>query len=277
MRIAILADIHGNLPAFEAALAHVANEGVDQIVLAGDIVNGSPDSARCWQLARSLNCPMLRGNHERYVFDYGTSAANSLWETELFSPVQWTVSQFTDRERAAMAKLPMALRLPEMADLLLTHASPKNDQQSIRPYSPQSVVQEIFGDVAERTIVRGHNHLNSVYRWRDKQIITVGSVGLPLDSNPSAQYNILERCKNQWHNKPQAVTYDVEATLRRFKETGYLEAAYPMSRLFLREVATASYAFTPFLRTYQHWKQTDPDGLGALSLATAIDTFLKFY
>ncbi|MBE0698820.1 MAG: metallophosphoesterase [Anaerolineaceae bacterium] len=65
IRIAVLADIHGNLPAFESALEHVSQQKVDQIILAGDIVNGSPDSKACWTLALSLGCPILRGNHER--------------------------------------------------------------------------------------------------------------------------------------------------------------------------------------------------------------------
>lgn len=56
MRIAVLADIHGNLPAFEDALKHVSQQKVDQIILAGDIVNGSPDSKACWSLAMSLGC-----------------------------------------------------------------------------------------------------------------------------------------------------------------------------------------------------------------------------
>ncbi len=57
MRIAVLADIHGNLPAFEAALKHVSQQKVDQIILAGDIIIGSPDSKACWDLALSSGLP----------------------------------------------------------------------------------------------------------------------------------------------------------------------------------------------------------------------------
>ena len=82
MRIAVITDIHGNLVAFEAALDYIQTLGVDQLVIAGDVVNGAPDSAGCWQLAQSLNCPILLGNHERYVIDYGTERADPTWETE---------------------------------------------------------------------------------------------------------------------------------------------------------------------------------------------------
>jgi len=128
MRIAILADIHGNLPAFEAVLVHVRQQAPDLIVIAGDIVIGAPDSAACWQLAQSLACPMVRGNHERYLGHFGTEQGDPAWQTEQFAPVQWAVAQFTAQERAAIANLPVALQLPEMPNLLVVHATARSDR-----------------------------------------------------------------------------------------------------------------------------------------------------
>jgi hypothetical protein len=56
MRIAILCDIHGNLPAFETALDHAANLAPDLLIIAGDMVCGCPDSDLCWQRALDLDC-----------------------------------------------------------------------------------------------------------------------------------------------------------------------------------------------------------------------------
>ncbi len=123
IRIAVLADIHGNLPAFEAALKHVSQQKVDQMILAGDIVNGSPDSKACWTLALSLDCPILRGNHERYVAHFGTSRASPLWITEHFAPLQWTVKQLSEQDRQFMWQLPLSLRLPDAPNLFIAHAS----------------------------------------------------------------------------------------------------------------------------------------------------------
>lgn len=277
MRIAILADIHGNLPAFEAVLDHIAQQNVDQIIIAGDIVNGSPDSDKCWRLAKSLNCPMVRGNHERYVFDYGTPNADPAWVSERFSSVRWVIAQLTDDERQELADLPMALRLPELPDLLITHASPRSDQDSLKAYTLDHAVAEMFGSVAEQTIVRGHNHLEYTHNWRGKEIITVGTAGHPLDGNSAARYSILERQDKRWHHTAYAIPYDLERTIQRFHETNYLEEAYPMGRLFLREVSTASHTIVPFLRLYFRWQEEDPNGLGALSLADAIDHFFELY
>jgi putative phosphoesterase len=267
MRIAILADIHGNLTAFEAALEQVQSQQVDHLIIAGDIVLGAPDSAACWRLAESLSCTILRGNHERYVFDYGTPAADSSWATLQYAPLQWSAAQFSEAERQALRQLPLSIRLE---DLLIVHASLRNDRDSVTAYTADADLALMFPEVTERYIVRGHNHLCTVRPWREQFIITAGSVGLPLDGNPTAQYLLLEQHATGWHIHHQSVPYDIQATLRRFSETGYLETAGPMARLFLREVLTATPHFVPFLRLYRQWSQQE-----ALTLEAALIRFLE--
>jgi predicted phosphodiesterase len=270
MRLAIFADIHGNLPAFEAALAHVAGQAPDQILIAGDVVVGSPDSDACWQLAQSLGCPILRGNHERYVADFGTPAAPAVWATEQFAPLHWALAQLTDAERHAMGNLPRSLRLPAAPDLLFVHASARGDHDTITAHTPETQLNAMFPDIAERYLIRAHNHVAQVHPWGERLIVTAGSVGLPLDAQPTAQYLLLDQIPNGWRIEHQSVPYDLEATLRRFRETDYLAATGPMGRLFLREVATASPHIIPFFHSRQRRSRD-----GELSLAAAVDRFLS--
>lgn len=270
MRIAILADIHGNLAAFESALEHVARQHVDRIILAGDIVVGAPDSQACWDLARSLGCPMIRGNHERYVATYGTPTAPETWTTEQFAPIRWAVAQLTPAARAAMGALPLLYRASELPDFLLVHGSLRNDRDTVAAYTPEEQLAAMFPDVRERVIVRAHNHAGQVRLWNDQLIVTAGAVGLPLDGNPTAQYLLLERRAADWRVLHQAVPYDVAATVRRFETTGYLADAGPMAQLYQREVATASHHVVPFLRAYARWTEHEP-----VSLATAVRRFLE--
>jgi predicted phosphodiesterase len=269
MRLAILADVHGNLHAFEAALDHVSRQRVDRIVLAGDLVVGCPDTAACWRLASSLCCPMLRGNHERYVACYDTPEEDPQWHTEQYAPVQWGVSQLTDVERQAMRALPLCLRFADAPDLLFVHASARSDKDTITAYTPHDRLHNMFAGVSERTIIRAHNHTCQVRLWDGHQIVTAGSVGLPLDGNPTAQYLLLERNGSGWQFEHQSVSYDVDATLRRFDETGYMADVGPMAHLFRREVATAAHHMVPFLRVYPCWHQE------GLSLERAVERFLS--
>lgn len=269
-RIAILADIHGNLPAFEAAIKHVSQQKVDQIILAGDIVNGSPDSKACWSLALSLGCPILRGNHERYVAHFGTPKANPMWSTDLFAPLQWTVAQLSDQDRQSMEQLPLDLRLPEAPNLFIVHASERDDHDSIVPHTPEQVLHEMFPTAPERYIVRAHNHSGQVRVWDKGFIVTNGSVGLPLDGNPTAQYLLLDQEKKGWKFQHQSVPYTLDATISRFHDTGYLSSVGPMGHLFFREVMTASHHIVPFLRLYAQWSKQEE-----LSLSRAVDRFLS--
>ena len=270
MRLAILADIHGNLPAFEAALRHVARHQPDQIILGGDTIIGSPDSAECWRLAQSLGCPVLRGNHERYAAYYATPHAAPEWSTEKFTPLHWAYAQLTAQERRSMGELPSSLRLPEAPNLLIVHASVRDDHDSVCAYTPEDQLLAMFPDVQEPYIVRSHNHVGQVRLWERGLIVTCGSVGLPLDGNPTAQYLLLDQDREGWRIQHQSVPYDVDATVKRFHDTGYLAATGPIGRLFLREVVTASQQLVPFLRLYARWLQE-----GHLSLNQALDRFLN--
>lgn len=273
MRIAILADIHGNLPAFETVLTDLKRHAPDLIVIAGDIVVGSPDSHACWELVQSLSCPVVRGNHERYVSHFATAEADPKWSTEQFRPVQWGVQQFSDVERQQIAALPLALRLPEAPDLLIVHASEFSDTTSLPLHTTPEMLTELFGNTAEQTIARGHNHIARTHPWGRRQIVTTGSVGLPLEGRIAAQYLLLDKVDTGWLAHHQSVEYPVEQTLQRFAATNYVRETGPMGRLFQREVATATLHFVPFLRYYRRWIETEPD----LALDVALERFFTSF
>jgi hypothetical protein len=271
MRIAILADIHGNLPALEAAQARVVALRPDRLVVAGDIVVGAPDSAACWQRVTALGCPVLRGNHERYVFDFETPRARPEWSGERFGPVRWAASQFDLATRAELAALPAMVRLPEAPGVLFVHGSPRSDNDLVFPYTPDAELAANFGAVPEPLIVRAHNHYCGVRDWSGGRIVTVGSVGLPLDGTPAAQFTIIERDAAAiagWRIEHHAVPYDVAAAVRRFRTSGYLEKAGPMAELYRREVETAAFHVMPFLAFL-----CDTPGAGEWALAEALARF----
>ena len=269
MRLAFLADIHGNLPAFEAALDHAYRQQPDQIIIVGDIVVGSPDSRACLELAQSLSCPIIRGNHERYVASFGQPDAPAAWQSNQFAPVRWAYDQLTPEQRATINGLPQFLRLPDCPDLMIVHASLRNDRDTVYAYTPDDEIAAMF-PTAETTIVRAHNHVPQVRLWEEQRIITTGSVGLALNLEPTAQYLLLDRVAGEWRIRHQSVPYDQEQALARFDQSGYLEEVGPMARLFMREVATAAGQIVPFLRDYERWNATEP-----ITLEAAIQRFLQ--
>ena len=267
MRLAVLTDIHGNLAALEAVLEDISTQHIDHIVVAGDTVNILPDSSACWDTVTGLeNCTVLRGNHERYLFDYGTPKADPAWSSERFSALGWTLRQFTQNNLDAMRTLPLTYRRP---DLLICHATPQSDQVNIVADTPLSEVESIFAQTSEAAIVRGHNHRWLERSWSSQTLISMASTGLPLDGDARAQYLSLEQRPDGWHWQKQAIPYDLEKTLERFGTSGYTEAGGPMIALFREEVRTAQGHLMPFL-----WRYLEPVEAGKLSLDEAVTRFL---
>lgn len=271
MRIAIIADIHGNLAALEASINAVEAMRPDQLIVAGDVVDGAPDAAECWERVKALRCPILRGNHERYVFDFGTERAAPEWATPQFAPLHYTRRMLTETQIGEMAALPFSWTSPAAPGLLVLHASPRSDADTIAPHTPLARLDQMFAGTEADLIVRSHNHICSMREWRGRRIVTTGAVGLPLDGEPRAQFCTVTRRKNGWEVEHHAVPYDVAATLRRFHESGYLDEAGPVGWLFMREIATAAHHVVPFLRFYGRRRQLDPE----VTLEHALDDFFS--
>jgi predicted phosphodiesterase len=265
MRLAVLADVHGNFQALEAVLEHATKQNVDEIIIAGDLVNGLPDSRACWDLVQSLDLPFIRGNQERYVTHYGTDKLN--WSGERFKPTAWTKAQFTKTELDCMEALPLHMTLN---DLLIVHASLRDDYDTIEPETSVAELEKMFAGSSENIIIRGHNHLSFSVQFHGRHIESLGSVGSPMDSSPKANYVILGRTKNSWNISRQKIKYDRDKALKRFEETGYLEQAGSMTKLFRQELLTSTWQLGPFLDEYEKWSQNK-----TLTLAQAVDAFLE--
>ncbi len=252
MRIAVLADVHGNLAAFETALAAARRARPDLLVVAGDVVNGAPDSRACWVLARSEADVLLRGNHERYALDRGTPAADPAWAGPRFRPLAWTVAELEGLLPEIRAT-PIAAR--PIDGVAVMHAGPTDDRLNAYPWTPDDRIETAFGGLEAELLVRAHNHVPFQRPLADgRMLVSVGAVGLALAGRPEAQWALLERRRGAWWVEHRSEAYDVAATLHRFDETGYLETAGPIGRLFRREVATGTHQLVPFLRFEARWR-----------------------
>lgn len=267
MRAAIISDIHGNLFALEAALEHIQTQNVDQIVVAGDIVNVFPDAKACWDLVGSLNCMVLLGNHERYVFSYGLPDADPAWQTERFKLLKWMHAQFTAADLEAMRSLPMTFQLP---GLLVTHASPRSEFESVYETTPLETVEEMFSGVTEPLVIRGHNHVWLETKLKAKKVVTIGALGMPLNGRHDAQYALVTQEAGGWHYEPQYVPYPFEAVLEQVGNDAYRTIAGPIGRIFAHEFATASPHIIAFLTRYLSSVEA-----GELSLENAVTQYLS--
>lgn len=158
MRLAVLSDIHGNLQALEAVLAHAETLGVDGFVVVGDIVVGGADSLACWERVAELRRPVLRGNHEGYVVHLDHPDTPNSWRSEQFAPVAWAVQQLGVAACRTLGALPFSLTLPKVPDTLFVHASLRSDRDNLDAYTSEESLSEMFSGLEAAHVVRRHDH-----------------------------------------------------------------------------------------------------------------------
>jgi diadenosine tetraphosphatase ApaH/serine/threonine PP2A family protein phosphatase len=182
--LALLYDVHGNLPALEAVLADADDRGADRFLLGGDYAVFGAWPAQTVARLRELDATWIRGNVERW-------AANPD-DDEIPDPVRGAVArcaELLDAEAVAeLASLPEQLVLD---DVHYCHASPLSDMRGFSP-APDSSDPELLAGADEGRVVFGHTHVQ-FSRTTDEgvELVNPGSVGIPLDGDRRAAYALV--------------------------------------------------------------------------------------
>ena len=201
--LAVLYDIHGNLPALEAVLAEAEAEGGDRYLLGGDYATPSPWPLETLTRLRELpNATWIRGNGERW-----------LREPPYDRP---EVMEIYEHFRAGLsdAEVDVLYALPERTELdavLYVHGSPLSDVESFAP-EPQPGEERMLAGVRGRTIVFGHSHQQFRRPGADgTTLVNPGSVGMPLDGDRRAAWATwdgdFEFRRAEYDNERAAVAY----------------------------------------------------------------------
>jgi len=207
MRIAVLSDIHGNLPALEAVLADMGS--VDALLCCGDLVGYYPDVAEVVERLRGLGARTVRGNHE--LMAIGAVAVPP--ERTGYYRIDWTRRALSGEQLAWLAALPPALELArDGLAIAVRHASPWDEETYLYPDSP--ALQAVA--LAERRwLFLGHTHYPMYVRCGRGVVVNPGSVGQPRDWNPRAAYGVLDTATGRWEQC--RVGYDHRAYQRRLE------------------------------------------------------------
>ncbi len=207
MRVAALYDVHGNLPALEAVLADVEREGVDAIVVGGDVVGG-PFSVEV--LDRLMGHPgvhFVRGNADRLVVE-GDDQHGVDWGAERL--------RLGAARLATIASWPLTVEveIEGLGRTLFCHAIPSADEPIFTRITPDGEVAELIGDVEAELVVCGHTHVQFERQLPNGlRVVNAGSVGMPYEGRRGAFWAVLGPMVEL-----RRTEYDVEAAAVSIRE-----------------------------------------------------------
>lgn len=222
MRIAVISDVHGNVPALDAVLEDMSRQRVDRVVCLGDHVSGPIDPGGAAERIMNLGALAIRGNHDRWTVDPGLPGAGAI---DRFSRARLSPAQID-----WLGGLPATAALGD--DVFLCHGTPADDETpwldnfyngrtTVLP-SEAEVAREAVG-IGHSVILCGHTHIARTLRLSDGRLIAnPGSVGMQLvRGTPDAHYALIERRAAGWQTALIGVPYDTEAAARLAEENGF--------------------------------------------------------
>ena len=219
MKVAALYDMHGNVPALEAVLSEIDREGVDVIVVGGDMVPG-PMPREVLEVLQSLgdHVSWIRGNCERDVVEaFDGGAFRHIQSQEVRASTEWTARQMEPRHRDFMAGLPekISFHIEGIEEVLFCHGSPRSDMELLTVATPEERLREALAGVKEHVVVCGHTHVQFDRVCEGKRVVNAGSVGMPY-GDPGAYWLLLGPDVSL-----RKTNYDLEGAAELVRKSGY--------------------------------------------------------
>lgn len=269
-RVAVLADIHGNLPAFDAVLKDAEHMGVDEIALAGDLVGRGPEGNAVVQRAIHLGLKSVRGNHEDYLLSFHRREVPEGWLTaEEWGCSRWMAAELDEDALAYLEAMPFSMVSTAAPRLQIFHGSPASNNEGLGVWTDTSLVKNYLDDLDADVMVCGHTHRPASWNFDGRMVVNVGSVGLPFNGDTRAQYAILSENSGSWSVEFRQVEYDQAALFAAYESTGFETHGGATAALLRHEVVTARPHLVPFLK----WAEA----LGVAPLLSEVPRFLASF
>lgn len=230
MRIALLADIHGNNIALEAVLNDLAaQEAVDHLIILGDLFVFGPEPNEVFNtLKRFPQARYILGNTDRYLLEkkYPVQPGSESWQDSLLASFQWTTEYINPAAVEFLSNVPTC-QVVEAGQwqLLAVHGSPRSDEEGLTPHTTCLEFNSMGVPVGTSVLAAGHTHIPMDRTMCGVRVINCGSIGLPFDGDPRAAYVIVTKLSGQELSVDlRRIDYDIEQAVSRL-ETRYHPAA----------------------------------------------------
>ncbi|MDR0326389.1 MAG: metallophosphatase family protein [Oscillospiraceae bacterium] len=264
MRIAVLADIHGNLAALNAVLDDARVHGAEQFILAGDYIFDLPWSNEVTETIQSLeSAAVILGNKEGYLPGL-LSEHREGWVYEQFGSMVQTVRDMKPENAEYLLNLPQSATalLPSGRKVYIRHwfsefgISGKTEaisakmfreatqnrsfdrdafMRGVHDFLQRPAIVDMVSAIDADAVVFGHTHLQWHGTCGGKLVLNPGSCGQPLDGDNHSAYTLLTDTSEGLLVEERRVSYDVESVIRKAKQS----AVYRQGRVWVELVFAA--------------------------------------
>jgi predicted phosphodiesterase len=224
MRVAVIADVHGNAPALGAVLAEIEREEVDLVVDLGDVLAG-PLPAETFALLRGLGDGVrhVRGNGDRELvaaFD-DPAWGEGLQAEGMVAAVRFAAARMGREARDALAAFepPFALDVEGLGPVRFCHGTPRSDEEIVTAGTSAERLLAVLVGVEEAVVVGGHTHMQLDRRAGRHRVVNAGSVGMAYEGRPGAFWALLGP-----DVELRETAYDVAAAAAMVRASGYPDA-----------------------------------------------------
>ncbi len=226
--VAVITDIHANLPALHAALARIAELGIDEIYCGGDLVGYGPHPNEVCALIAERRIPTIYGNYDHAIardLDDCGCAYITPHDRELGQrSVEWTLAHTDQASKDFMRDLPFDLHFAVgTTDVHLVHGSPRKVNEYLFEDKPARLYERLAAAETDPVLVFGHTHKPWVHEYGGVLFVNCGSVGKPKDGDPRGAFAVLRAGRQGVEVTIERVDYDADAVAREVAAAGLPE------------------------------------------------------
>lgn len=227
MIVALIGDVHANLPALEAVLNHAQEHGVDAVWNVGDFVGYGPFPDEVVKRLRNDYVLSIVGNYDRKVLKF--KKKRKKWRKkkrlEKYLAFKWAYKNLSKDSRKYLRFLSREIRMRVKGRrVLLTHASPGSSDEYLDANVPDKHLRKLAEQADADLVICGHSHRPFVRQVDDVWFINPGSVGLPDDGDPRASYAVLSIGHDRIAVQHYRLAYDVERAVEAIRKEDLPEA-----------------------------------------------------
>ncbi|MFZ5596031.1 MAG: metallophosphoesterase family protein [Bacillota bacterium] len=225
MKIAVFADVHGNLYSLEAVLKDIESKGIDRVYCVGDLVGYGPRPNEVVQLIRSKRIPTVMGNYDDAIGNMRLICGCDYKDEEFLrlgqKSIAWTGENTGDENKAWLSGLPSEIRETFNGHrVLFVHGSPGALNEYLYENTSEEYLDQLLKENSADILVCGHTHLPYVKKLASGLVVNAGSAGKPKHGNPNATYVIIDLTGDAPDSEIIEVEYDYEATAAEIEKSG---------------------------------------------------------